>query len=124
MIDDAEPEHDPALLRRWGAIRSKLAEHSESVMTQGVLVSKITASGRRAWTVRWVERSGVGTVHRTIYIGDDERLIGLVRRQLEHYRMVGDMPGEIAAFARIGATASFAVRRLAGGRQRRGCSRA
>jgi len=107
MIDDAEPEHDPALLRRWGAIRSKLAEHSESVMTQGVLVSKITASGRRAWTVRWVERSGVGTVHRTIYIGD-----------------VGDMPGEIAAFARIGATASFAVRRLAGGRQRRGCSRA
>src|SRR3954466_7500354 len=101
MGNDAAPGLDPALRQRWETVRRKLEENAESLLTQGGLVSKATASGRRAWAVRWVDRSGDGPVHRSVFVGDDARLVDLVRRQLEHYRALGALPEDVAGYARF-----------------------
>jgi hypothetical protein len=113
MIEDTGLELDPELKRRWEAVRRKLGQNSERLMTQGGLVSKVAASGRRVWAVRFVDRSGNRPVHHTIDLGFDERLIDLVRRQLDHYRRLGGFPEEVAGYARFAASARFAMRRLA-----------
>lgn len=111
MIDD--PALDQKQGIRWDAIRRKLEANSESLLSQGGLISKTTSSGRRAWAVRWVERSGGKPVHHSLYLGDDERLVALARRHLGYFRLLGGMEEEINGHARFAATAGFAVRRLA-----------
>ncbi|MCA1684975.1 MAG: hypothetical protein LC745_03120 [Planctomycetia bacterium] len=118
--DDAAPEGDPVLARRWGVIRGKLAENAEMLMTQGALVPRVTGSGRREWAVRFVDRSGGKAVHRKVFLGDDPRLTDLARGQLAYYRTLGGMEGEVAGHARLAASASFAARRLAAGGRRKG----
>src|SRR4051794_25629624 len=112
-IDDTTLDLDPELRQRWGGIRGKLEGNAESLLSQGGLVSKATSSGRPAWAVRFVDRSGDKPVHHSVFVGDDERLVDLVRRQLDHYRVLGRLPDEVAGYARLAASASFAVRRLA-----------
>jgi len=123
MGDDAAPGLDPALRQRWAAVRRKMEENAGPLLTQGGLVPKVTSSGRRAWAVRWVDRSGDRPVHRSVFVGDDGRLVDLVRRQLAEYRALGGLPGEVAGYARFAASASFAVRRP-GAVDRRGRPRA
>ncbi len=115
MIDDPALalDGDAELRRRWEVIRRKLEANSESLLSQGGLIYKTTSSGRRAWAVRWVERSGDRPVHHALYLGDDERLVALARRHLGYFRMLGDLPEEVAGHARFAATASYALRRLA-----------
>jgi len=119
MPDDPDLSPDPELGRRWSAIRQKLEAHAPGLQDQGGLVEKVTSSGRRAWAVRYIDRSGLKPVHRSLFIGDDPRLIDLVRRQLEAYRMIGGMEAEIAGHARFAASAGVVVRHLAAGWQRR-----
>jgi hypothetical protein len=57
---------------------------------------------RRAWAVRYVDRTGKKAVHHSVYLGDDERLVELVRLQLDHYRVLGRLPDEMAVYSRIG----------------------
>lgn len=126
MTDDTAHalELDPELGQRWASILRKLEVHFLGLQTQGGLVMKSTSSGRLAWAVRYVDRSGTKPVHRTIFLGDDPRLIALVRQQLKAYRMLGAMTEAIAGHARLAATISFAARRLATGRRRKNVSRA
>src|SRR4051794_38618308 len=74
--------------------------------------------GPAVWTVRYVDRMGERPLHRVIYIGDDDRLVYLLRRQLAAYRMLGGLTEEVARHARLAATAGNAMRRLAAGRRR------
>ncbi len=121
MIDDPAfaLERDPELGQRWASILAKLEAYAVGLQTQGGLVMKSTSSGRRAWSVRYVDRSGARPVHRTIFIGNDVQLNALVRQQLKAYRMLGAMMEEIAGHARFAASASHTVRRLATGRRPR-----
>lgn len=60
---------------RWSIVQRKLEAAAESLGRQGSIVSRI-ASGRRVWSVRFVERDKSGRrVQRAVYVGGDRELV-------------------------------------------------
>jgi hypothetical protein len=106
------PDH--ALERRWDAIERKLATNAERLAAQGGLVAMKSASGRRAWAVRFVDVVDGRKVHRSVYVGGDDRpeLLARTRRWLDHCRVKGRVADDVAGYARLAAAACGAVRRL------------
>jgi len=102
--------------QRWALVRRKLEEHALALMHQGTLVSK-TASGRRVWAVRFVDRSGGGRVHRTIYVGGDDQphVLDRARQLLESYRVLGRWADNLDTYVRLAAAAKSIVRRTLSG---------
>ncbi|HEY2154168.1 MAG TPA: hypothetical protein VGH33_00965, partial [Isosphaeraceae bacterium] len=62
----------PDLEARWAVIRQRLEPHAEVLASRGSLVAK-QARGRRVWAVRFVVADGGRPIHRSIFIGGDER---------------------------------------------------
>ena len=106
------PLPDPALERRWQAIRAKLRAHADQLAHQGTLVARTMASGRRAWEVRVMDRQGGRRIHRNIYITADDRpeLRRRTRDWLDRCRAQGRWAEEVACHARL----AVAVEGIAG----------
>jgi hypothetical protein len=98
--------------KKWLVLREKFETSAALLSRQGALVSKETTAGRRVWAVRFVVAEGGRTVHRSIYVGADQVLLHRTRRLLEHYRFEGSLRRQLAAWARMLATACATVRRL------------
>jgi hypothetical protein len=112
MTEANVPLSDPALERRWQAIRAKLMAHADQLAYQGTLVARTMASGRRAWEVRVMDRQGGRRIHRNIYITADDRpeLWRRTRDWLNRCRAQGRWADEVACYARL----AVAVEGLAG----------
>ncbi len=106
------PEH--AQDRRWDAIERKLAANAERLADQGGLVAMKSASGRRVWVVRFLDVVDGKKVHRSLYVGGDDRpeLLTRTRRWLDHCRVKGRVADDVAGYARLAATACGAVRMM------------
>lgn len=104
-------EGDPE--RRWSAVEAKLAAHAGRLAEQGGLVAMRSASGRRVWVVRFADESAGRRVHRSIYVGGDERpeLLRRTRAWLDHCRVKGRVAAEVAGHARLAGMACGLVRR-------------
>lgn len=98
---------DDGLERRWRAVESKLASHEERLANQGGLVAMRSASGRRVWVVRVVDVVGGRRVHKSIYVGGDDRpeLLRRARLWLDRCRVKGRVATEVAGHARLAAAA-------------------
>jgi hypothetical protein len=103
---------DPALERRWQAIRAKLLAHADQLARQGTLVARTMASGRRAWEVRVMDRQGGTKIHRNIYITADDQpeLRRRTRDWLDRCRAQGRLAEEVSCHARL----AVAVEGIAG----------
>ena len=112
MPEAIVPLPDPALERRWQAIRVKLLTHADRLARQGTLVARTMASGRRAWEVRVMDRQGSRRIHRNIYITADDRpeLRRRTRDRLDRCRPQGRWAEEVACHARL----AVAVEGIAG----------
>ena len=112
MPEAIVPIPDPALERRWQAIRAKLLAHADQLAHQGTLVARTMASGRRAWEVRVMDRQGGRRIHRNIYITADDRpeLRRRTRDWLDCCRAQGRWAEEVACHARL----AVAVEGIAG----------
>ena len=100
---------------RWAAIREELAANAGWLATQGVLAPRVVA-GRRVWSIRFVVREDGRKVHRAVYVGGDDQpeLLERARGELEKYRARARWPGEVAAYARLAASASGFIHRTLG----------
>ncbi len=98
-------EGDPE--RRWSAVEAKLAAHAGRLAEQGGLVAMRSASGRRVWVVRFADESAGRRVHRSIYVGGDERpeLLRRTRAWLDHCRVKGRVAAEVAGLAALAVAA-------------------
>ena len=105
---------DRRLQKRWHAIERKLAANAGSLADRGGLVAMRSASGRRVWAVRFVEVVDGRKVHRSLYVGGDDRpeLLARTRRWLDHCRVRGRVADDVAGYARLAAEVCNAVRRL------------
>jgi hypothetical protein len=100
--------------RRWHAVELKLAANAERLADQGGLVAMKSASGRRVWVVRFVDVVDGRKVHRSVYVGGDDRpeLLARTRRWLDHCRVRGRVADDVAGCARLAVAACGAARRL------------
>ena len=106
------PDH--ALERRWRAIERKLAANAEWLADQGSLVAMKSASGRRVLVVRFVEEVDGAKVHRSVYIGGDDKPELLARTQLwlDQCRVSGRVAADVAGHARLAAAVCRAIQRM------------
>ena len=111
MTEAAASVPDGELDRRWEIIRGKLFAHADLLAHQGTLASTISASGRRVWAVRVVERVGGRSVQRNLYAcGDDQpELLARTREWLDRCRARAD---EVERLARLAAVVSGVARRM------------
>ena len=111
MIEAVASSPDRALERRWEIIRGKLFAHADLLAHQGTLASTISASGRRVWAVRVVERVGGRRVQKNLYAcGDDQpELLARTRQWLDRCRARAD---EVDRLARQAATVTGVARRM------------
>ena len=72
MTEPSAPTTDPALERRWEAVRAKLLANFDRLAERGSLASSTSASGRRVWAVRFADTQDGRPVHRNIYVGGDD----------------------------------------------------
>ena len=114
MTEAIAPIPDPALERRWQAIRAKLRAHADQLAHQGTLVARTMASGRRAWEVRVMDRQGGRRIHRNIYITADDRpeLRRRTRDWLDRCRAQGGRAEEVACHARLAVAVAGIAGRL------------
>jgi hypothetical protein len=114
MIEAVASSPDRALERRREILRGKLLAHADLLAHQGTLASTISASGRRVWAVRVVDRVGGRRVHRNLYAcGDDQpELLARTREWLDRCRARTD---EVDRLARLAATVSGLARRTGPG---------
>ncbi|HEY2157620.1 MAG TPA: hypothetical protein VGH33_18470 [Isosphaeraceae bacterium] len=111
MIEAVASSPDRALERRWETIRGKLVAHADLLAHQGTLASTISASGRRVWAIRVVDRAGGRRVQRNLYVGgvDQPELLARTREWLDRCRARTD---EVDRLARLAATVSGVARRV------------
>lgn len=102
---------DPALERRWEAVRAKLLANFDRLAERGSLASSTSSSGRRVWAVRFADTQGGRPVHRNIYIGGDNQ-VELLRRTRNWLERCRRGPAEIIRLARIGAAIGGIASRL------------
>lgn len=109
-----------SLEQRWQVLREKIERHALPLQNQGVILAKQVA-GRQVWVLRFVERNSGRRVHRSIFIGGDDRpeLLGLARGLLGRYREQHRRVEEAAACARTADAVCAVLRRPGGGRNRR-----
>ncbi len=102
MTEPSPLNPDPALERRWEAVRAKLLANYDRLAERGSMASSTSASGRRVWAVRFVDTQGGRPVHRNIYVGGDDQgeLLRRTRDWLERCRRG---PAEVVRLARLGA---------------------
>ena len=111
MIEAVASSPDRALERRREILRGKLIAHADLLAHQGTLASTVSASGRRVWAVRVVDRVGGRRVHRNLYAGgaDQPELLARTREWLDRCRARTD---EVDRLARLAATVSGLARRM------------
>jgi hypothetical protein len=110
-----KPSNDARRIEaRWRAITAKVEADAPCLLRQGALIGK-RARGRLVWVLRYRARHGGKHVHRSIYLGADER--GLLRERvcelLESYRRQGRWLRQLPALARLAAKLSALGRRQA-----------
>ena len=104
----------PYLERRWQKILGKMQDQVMHLQRQGVIVSKISSTGRRVWALRFCSRDQGRRVHRSIYLGGDDQpeLLRRARLLLQEYRSRAGWAKEIATYAQFAAGANAALKRL------------
>jgi hypothetical protein len=108
------PTSDHSQRQRWQAIEQKLAANAERLAEQGSLVAMKSASGRRVWVVRFLDVVDGAKIHRSLYIGGDDKPELLARTQLwlDQCRVGGRVAADVAGHARVVAAVCFAIERM------------
>src|SRR5437588_8721540 len=102
MTEPSSPTRDPALERRWEAVRAKLLANFDRLAERGSLVAGTSASGRRVWALRFTDSQGGRPVHRNVYIGGDDQA-ELLRRTRDWLERCRRGSAEMIRLARLGA---------------------
>ena len=121
MGERAAVAGDAGLEARWAEVEARMEASAGWLAAQGSLAAK-TANGRRVWVLRFVAGEGGRRVHKSIYVGNDDRpeLLRRARRLLDRYRERRRWPEQLAAYVRLARAAGGIARRLPSGRAQAG----
>jgi hypothetical protein len=98
----------------WSLLRAKIAPYAGLLAEQGSLSSRL-ASGRRVWSLRFVEPLADGrSVQRSIYVGGNPELVSRVRQLLGRYRRESQDAKNMNALSRLAVAIGSATRACLG----------
>jgi hypothetical protein len=95
---------------RWALILDKILANTAFLETQGALNAKV-ARGRTVYRVRFRVSDQGRRTQKSIYIGDDPRLVARTQDLLRDIRDARAWPRQVAAYARLVAGLMAALNR-------------
>jgi hypothetical protein len=108
------PSGDARQEARWREIVAQVEADGPCLLRQGALIGK-RARGRIVWALRYRARHEGRPIHRSLYLGTDER--GLLRERvcglLDLYRQQGRWLRQLPALVRLAAKLGALGRRQA-----------
>ena len=98
---------------RWREVAARLEADGPWLIGQGCVVAKRVGGGRTAWVVRYRVGERGESVHRTVYLGGDER--GVLRRRaralLARFRRSGQELAQLPTLVRLAGRLNAVLKR-------------